>query len=82
MTCNSLETDCILVKSNSLTLKYYDDEPHLSIRVHRFDNQGDRSESVVMDYEAARSTLMFIQQFLQDASRRKQIAEHGKAFLE
>jgi len=82
MTCNSMETDCIQLKSNSVTLKYYDDEPHLSIRVHRFDEQGARCESVVMDYEAARSTLMFIQQFLQDVSRRKQIAEHGKPFME
>jgi hypothetical protein len=82
MTCNSLETDCIQLKSNSITLKYYDDAPDLSIRIHRLDNQGDRCESVVMDYEAARSTLMFIQQFLHDVSRRKQITQHGKAFIE
>jgi hypothetical protein len=82
MTCNVLEADCILLPSHSITLKYYDDEPNLSIRIHRFDEQGDKCESVVMDYETARSTLMFIQQFLQDASRRKQIKEHGKPFLD
>jgi hypothetical protein len=82
MTSHALEIDCILLPSHSITLKYYDDEPCLSVRIHRFDNQGDRSESVDMDYEAARSTLMFIQQFLQDVSRKKQIKEHGKPFME
>jgi hypothetical protein len=80
---HSLSLDCSDNSKRSLSFDYdSDDRKHLWIKAfHLRDPEADQIITVILDEESARAALMFIQSFLLDLSRAKQIEKYGDSSL-
>lgn len=79
----SLSIDCNDSETRSLGFSYdSEDKNHLVVKAfHLRDPDPDICTTVILDEEGARAALMFIQSFLLDLSRAKNIAKYGDSGL-
>jgi len=80
---HSLSIDCVDDTMRSIGFSYdNDDQKHLWLKAfHLRDPEPDQIITIILDEESARAALMFIQSFLLDLSRAKQIKKYGDSAL-
>ena len=80
---HNLSIDCIDNNNRSIGFSYdNDDQKHLWLKAfHLNDPEADQIITIILDEEGARAALMFIQSFLLDLSRAKQIKKYGDSSL-
>jgi hypothetical protein len=80
---HSLSVDSNDSETRSLGFSYdSEDKAHLVVKAfHLRDPEPDICTTIILDEEGARSALMFIQSFLLDLSRARNIAKYGDSAL-